>query len=48
MLDVGGGFGVLSLELLDLGMDWAVVVDASSAYLAAASDEAASAGGRRR
>jgi ubiquinone/menaquinone biosynthesis C-methylase UbiE len=44
VLDVGGGFGVLSLELLDLGMDRAVVVDASSAYLAAASDEAATRG----
>lgn len=40
VLDVGGGLGVLSLELLDLGMDRATVVDASSAYLAAASDEA--------
>ena len=40
VLDVGGGLGVLSLELLDLGMDRATVVDASSAYLAAASHEA--------
>ena len=40
VLDVGGGLGVLSLELLDLGMDRAIVVDASSAYLAAASHEA--------
>ena len=44
VLDVGGGLGVLSLELLDLGMDRVVVVDASSAYLAAASDEAAQRG----
>jgi ribosomal protein L11 methylase PrmA len=27
VLDVGGGLGLLSLELLDLGMDRAVVVD---------------------
>ena len=40
VLDIGGGFGGLSFELLDLGMDRAIVVDASSAYLAAASDEA--------
>jgi magnesium-protoporphyrin O-methyltransferase len=40
VLDVGGGLGVLSLELLDLGMDRAIIVDASSAYLAAASDGA--------
>lgn len=40
VLDIGGGLGVLSLELLELGMDRAVVVDASSAYAAAASDEA--------
>jgi SAM-dependent methyltransferase len=41
VLDIGGGLGVLTFELLDLGMSRAVVVDASSAYLAAASDEAA-------
>jgi tRNA1(Val) A37 N6-methylase TrmN6 len=40
-LDVGGGLGALSLALLDTGMDRASVVDASSAYLAAASEEAA-------
>jgi ribosomal protein L11 methylase PrmA len=28
VLDVGDGLGVLSLELLDLGMDRAIVVDA--------------------
>jgi 16S rRNA G966 N2-methylase RsmD len=44
VLDVGGGLGVLSLELLDLGMERAIVVDASSAYLAAGSDEAANRG----
>jgi magnesium-protoporphyrin O-methyltransferase len=40
VLDIGGGLGVLSLELLDAGISCAVVVDASSAYLAAASEEA--------
>jgi len=40
VLDVGGGLGVLSLALLDAGMSRATVVDASSAYLAAASQEA--------
>jgi 2-polyprenyl-3-methyl-5-hydroxy-6-metoxy-1,4-benzoquinol methylase len=41
LLDVGGGLGILSLELLDAGFSAAVVVDAASAYLAAASEEAA-------
>jgi magnesium-protoporphyrin O-methyltransferase len=41
VLDIGGGFGALSLALLDSGMEHAVIVDASSAYLAAASEEAA-------
>jgi 2-polyprenyl-3-methyl-5-hydroxy-6-metoxy-1,4-benzoquinol methylase len=41
LLDIGGGLGILSLELLDAGMTRAVVVDASSAYLAAAPEEAA-------
>jgi hypothetical protein len=40
VLDVGGGPGALSLALLDAGMERAIVVDASSAYLAAASVEA--------
>ena len=40
LLDVGGGLGILSLELLDTGFSRATVVDASSAYLAAASEEA--------
>jgi hypothetical protein len=40
LLDIGGGLGILSLELLDAGFSRAVVVDASSAYLAAASGEA--------
>jgi hypothetical protein len=40
LLDVGGGLGILSLELLDAGFSQATVVDTSSAYLAAASEEA--------
>jgi SAM-dependent methyltransferase len=40
VLDVGGGVGALSFELLDRGITRAVIVDASRAYLAAASDEA--------
>jgi hypothetical protein len=40
VLDIGGGLGILSLELLDAGFSRAVVVEASSAYLAAASIEA--------
>ena len=40
VLDIGGGLGILSLELLDAGFSQATVVDASSAYLAAASGEA--------
>jgi magnesium-protoporphyrin O-methyltransferase len=40
VLDVGGGLGTLSLALLDTGISRAIVVDASSAYLAAASEEA--------
>ncbi|HEX2340926.1 MAG TPA: class I SAM-dependent methyltransferase [Vicinamibacterales bacterium] len=40
LLDIGGGLGILSLELLDAGFSRAVVVEASSAYLAAASEEA--------
>lgn len=41
LLDVGAGLGVLTLDLLNLGMSRAVVVEASSAYIAAASEEAA-------
>jgi magnesium-protoporphyrin O-methyltransferase len=41
LLDIGGGLGTLSLELLDAGFSAAVVVDASSAYLTAAREEAA-------
>ncbi len=40
VLDIGGGLGILSLELLDAGMSRATVIDASSAYLTAASEEA--------
>jgi SAM-dependent methyltransferase len=40
LLDVGSGVGGLTFELLDRGIGRAIAVDASSAYLAAASDEA--------
>jgi ubiquinone/menaquinone biosynthesis C-methylase UbiE len=40
LLDIGGGLGLLSLELLDAGFSRTIVVDASAAYLAAASEEA--------
>ena len=40
VLDVGGGVGALSFELLDSGVAHATVVDASSAYTAAARREA--------
>jgi SAM-dependent methyltransferase len=40
LLDIGTGFGALTFELLDRGMARAVAVDASSAYLAAAAEEA--------
>lgn len=40
VLDVGGGVGALSFELLDRGTQRSVIVDASSAYLAVASEEA--------
>jgi len=40
VLDIGGGLGILSFELLDAGFSSAVVVEASSASLAAASEEA--------
>jgi len=41
LLDVGAGVGALTFELLDRGIRRAVIVEASSAYAAAASDEAA-------
>jgi SAM-dependent methyltransferase len=40
VLDVGGGVGALSFELLDRGVAQATIVDASSAYIAAAQREA--------
>jgi SAM-dependent methyltransferase len=40
LLDIGAGFGALTFELLERGISRSVVVDASSAYLAAASAEA--------
>lgn len=41
VLDVGGGIGTIAHELLAAGATHATIVDASSAYLAAAHDEAA-------
>jgi SAM-dependent methyltransferase len=41
LLDIGAGIGALTFELLEGGISQATVVEASSAYLAAASDEAA-------
>jgi magnesium-protoporphyrin O-methyltransferase len=41
LLDVGSGVGGLTFELLERGVQRAVAVDASSAYLAAAAQEAA-------
>jgi len=41
LLDIGAGVGALTFELLGLGMSRAIVVEASTAYLAAASQEAA-------
>jgi magnesium-protoporphyrin O-methyltransferase len=40
LLDVGSGVGGLSFELLDRGVERAVAIDASAAYLAAAAQEA--------
>jgi magnesium-protoporphyrin O-methyltransferase len=40
MLDIGGGVGALAFELLDRGMSTAIVVEASAAYVAAATEEA--------
>jgi len=39
LLDVGAGVGALTFELLDRGMTRGTVVEASEAYLAAASEE---------
>ena len=40
LLDMGGGVGALTFELLERGMDAAVVADASIAYVRAAREEA--------
>ena len=40
LLDVGSGIGGLTFELLDRGVDRAIAVDASGAFLAAAAQEA--------
>jgi magnesium-protoporphyrin O-methyltransferase len=40
LLDIGSGVGALAFELLDRGVVRAVVVDASSAFLAAVEEEA--------
>ncbi len=44
LLDIGGGIGVVQLELLGAGLDRAVSVDASPAYVEAAREEAAKRG----
>jgi len=41
LLDVGSGVGVLMFELLERGLTEAIGIDLSSAYVSAASDEAA-------
>jgi SAM-dependent methyltransferase len=41
LLDVGSGVGGLSFELLERGVERVIAVDASTAYLAAAAQEAA-------
>ena len=41
LLDVGGGIGALSLELIEAGVERALIVDASAAYVAAGREEAA-------
>ena len=46
LLDIGGGVGALAFELLSRGMSSALVMDASAAYVAAASEEAQRQGGR--
>jgi magnesium-protoporphyrin O-methyltransferase len=40
LLDIGGGFGALTFELMDRGMTHATIVDASAAYSAMAHQEA--------
>src|SRR5262249_5549611 len=41
LLDVGCGIGALTFELLNLGISSAIAVDASNAFLEAATEEAA-------
>jgi magnesium-protoporphyrin O-methyltransferase len=41
LLDVGGGIGALTFELLERGVARAMLVDASAAYIASATEEAA-------
>jgi len=41
LLDIGGGVGALAFELLERGISTAVIVEASTAYAAAASEEGA-------
>lgn len=48
VLDIGGGVGAISHELIEAGFSHAVQVDASSAYLAAAEQEASRLGHRSR
>jgi len=45
LLDIGGGVGSLAFELLSCGMSSALVLEASAAYVAAASEEAQRRGG---
>lgn len=40
VLDIGGGIGALSLELIAAGVQHATLVDASASYLSAAREEA--------
>jgi tRNA1(Val) A37 N6-methylase TrmN6 len=44
VLDIGGGIGIVDLELLRAGAGHATLVDASTAYIAVARDEARRAG----
>src|SRR5262249_44494921 len=48
VLDVGGGVGALSLELIKAGTARATLVDASAAYLSGAREEATRAGRREQ
>jgi tRNA1(Val) A37 N6-methylase TrmN6 len=48
VLDIGGGFGGLTLALLERGATGATVVDASEAYIAAARTEASRVGRAER